>query len=90
MSYCLIFVSGLGAEKETEKKLLETLHVESLSCLHEKMHKVTKRLVQTALSIASRMYVDKSEFRSPILALWAFIWIYFHFHAYFMYLFSCI
>ncbi|XP_077336696.1 alpha-2-antiplasmin [Lithobates pipiens] len=50
----------LGAEKETEKKLLETLHVESLPCLHEKMHKVTKRLVQTALSIASCMYVDKS------------------------------
>ncbi|XP_040194310.1 alpha-2-antiplasmin [Rana temporaria] len=50
----------LGAEKETEKKLLETLHVESMPCLHEKMHKVTKRLVQTALNIASRMYVDKS------------------------------
>lgn len=50
----------LGAEKETEKKLLETLHVESLPCLHEKMQKVTKRLVQTALSIASCMYVDKS------------------------------
>ncbi|XP_072285369.1 alpha-2-antiplasmin [Pyxicephalus adspersus] len=49
----------LGAEKETEKKLLETLHVESLPCLHEKLQKVTKRLMQTALSFAARMYVQK-------------------------------
>ncbi|XP_075052798.1 alpha-2-antiplasmin [Mixophyes fleayi] len=49
----------LGAEKETEKKLLETLHMESLPCLHEKLHQVTKQLTQTALSIASRIYVKK-------------------------------
>ncbi|KAM5182141.1 alpha-2-antiplasmin isoform 1-T2 [Mantella aurantiaca] len=49
----------LGAEKETEKRLLEALHVESFPCLHERLQKVTKRLMQTTLSIAARMYVDK-------------------------------
>ncbi|XP_018413153.1 PREDICTED: alpha-2-antiplasmin [Nanorana parkeri] len=49
----------LGAEKETEKELLQTLHVESLPCLHEKLQKISKRLVQTALSIAARIYVQK-------------------------------
>ncbi|XP_068122458.1 alpha-2-antiplasmin [Hyperolius riggenbachi] len=48
-----------GAEDETEKQLLETLHVGSLSCLHEKLHKVTRRLTQTAISVATRMYVKK-------------------------------
>ncbi|XP_063812178.1 alpha-2-antiplasmin [Pseudophryne corroboree] len=50
---------SLGAENETERKLLETLHVGSLPCLHEKLHKVTKRLMQTALSVAARIYVRK-------------------------------
>ncbi|XP_040279492.1 alpha-2-antiplasmin [Bufo bufo] len=49
----------LGAENETEKEILETLHVESLQCLHEKLQKVTKRLVASSLSVATRMYVKK-------------------------------
>ncbi|CAJ0942798.1 unnamed protein product [Ranitomeya imitator] len=50
---------ALGAENQTERKILETLHVESLQCLHEKLQKVTKRLVQTSLNVATRMYVKK-------------------------------
>ncbi|XP_075710285.1 alpha-2-antiplasmin [Rhinoderma darwinii] len=49
----------LGAENETEKKILETLHVESIKCLHEKYHEVLKRLVKTSLSVATRLYVKK-------------------------------
>ncbi|KAM3934094.1 alpha-2-antiplasmin [Leptodactylus fuscus] len=50
---------ALGAENDTERRILETLHVESLQCLHEKLQKVTKRLVETSLSVATRMYFQK-------------------------------
>ncbi|KAG9485842.1 hypothetical protein GDO78_008755, partial [Eleutherodactylus coqui] len=50
---------ALGAENQTEKMIMETLHVESLQCLHEKLQKVTKRLTETSLNIATRMYVKK-------------------------------
>lgn len=44
--------------------------MESLPCLHEKFQKVTKRLLQNALSIAARMYVEKGVFYSHC-NLWA-------------------
>ncbi|XP_071994218.1 alpha-2-antiplasmin isoform X1 [Engystomops pustulosus] len=50
---------ALGAENQTEKVILEALHLESLQCLHEKLQKVTKRLVETSLAVATRMYVQK-------------------------------
>ncbi|XP_056414672.1 alpha-2-antiplasmin [Hyla sarda] len=50
---------ALGAENQTETHILEALHVESLQCLHEKLHKVTKRLVKSSLSLATRMYIKK-------------------------------
>ncbi|XP_069801705.1 alpha-2-antiplasmin isoform X2 [Dendropsophus ebraccatus] len=50
---------ALGAENQTEKQILKTLQVESLQCVHEKLQKVTKQLVKSSLSVATRMYFKK-------------------------------
>ncbi|KAG8590189.1 hypothetical protein GDO81_006673 [Engystomops pustulosus] len=55
---------ALGAENQTEKVILEALHLESLQCLHEKLQKVTKRLVETSLAVATRMYVQKGIWKN--------------------------
>ncbi|XP_053313075.1 alpha-2-antiplasmin [Spea bombifrons] len=49
---------SLGAGKDTEKKLLETLHVQSLKCLHNTLNNVREELKKT-MKMASRIYLKK-------------------------------
>ncbi|KAM8976222.1 alpha-2-antiplasmin [Pelodytes ibericus] len=50
---------SIGAGKETEKKLLETLHMQSMKCLHNTLSKVQNDLTKTVMRIANRLYVKK-------------------------------
>ncbi|XP_039224200.1 alpha-2-antiplasmin-like [Crotalus tigris] len=50
---------SLGAANETQKHLLEVLHMDSVPCLHQALREVTQHLHQTALSIAGCLFLKK-------------------------------
>ncbi|NXX96667.1 A2AP protein, partial [Centropus bengalensis] len=50
---------ALGAANETEKHLLEVMHLESTSCLHHMLGTLRRRLTESTLSLASRLYLQK-------------------------------
>ncbi|NXL92553.1 A2AP protein, partial [Alectura lathami] len=50
---------ALGAANQTEKRLLEVMHLESVPCLHHMLLSLRRRLAEATLSIASRVYVQK-------------------------------
>uniref|UniRef100_A0A670Z0I9 Serpin family F member 2 n=1 Tax=Pseudonaja textilis TaxID=8673 RepID=A0A670Z0I9_PSETE len=50
---------ALGAANQTQKQLLEALHMDSVPCLHQALRRVTQHLHQTALSIAGRLFLEK-------------------------------
>ncbi|KAM4795663.1 alpha-2-antiplasmin [Rhinophrynus dorsalis] len=54
-----LFQLSLGAGKDMEQKILETLHVESAKCLHNKLNTIRKELTQSILRVATRMYIKK-------------------------------
>ncbi|KAM4700375.1 alpha-2-antiplasmin isoform 2-T2 [Discoglossus pictus] len=50
---------SLGAGIDTEKKLMETLHMESVECPHNKFSVARRELTKTALKVATRIYIKK-------------------------------
>ncbi|XP_009643451.1 alpha-2-antiplasmin isoform X2 [Egretta garzetta] len=50
---------ALGAANQTEKHLLEVMHLESVPCLHHKLGTLRRRLAESTLSLASRLYLQK-------------------------------
>ncbi|KAM3854797.1 alpha-2-antiplasmin [Vipera latastei] len=50
---------SLGAANQTEKHLLEVLHMDSVPCLHQALREVTQHLQRTALNIAGRLFLQK-------------------------------
>ncbi|XP_068010714.1 alpha-2-antiplasmin isoform X2 [Melanerpes formicivorus] len=50
---------ALGAANETEKHLLEVMHLESVPCLHHMLGTLRSRLTGSTLSLASRLYLQK-------------------------------
>ncbi|XP_034608555.1 alpha-2-antiplasmin isoform X2 [Trachemys scripta elegans] len=50
---------ALGAANQTEKRLLEALHLESVPCLHHLLSSIRRQLTGSMLSVASRIYLQK-------------------------------
>uniref|UniRef100_A0A8C8VLI5 Serpin family F member 2 n=1 Tax=Pelusios castaneus TaxID=367368 RepID=A0A8C8VLI5_9SAUR len=50
---------ALGAANQTEKRLLETLHLESVPCVHPILSSIRRQLTGSMLSVASRLYLQK-------------------------------
>ncbi|XP_028943135.1 alpha-2-antiplasmin [Antrostomus carolinensis] len=50
---------ALGAANQTEKHLLEAMHLESVPCLHHVLGTLRRRLTESTLSLASRLYLQK-------------------------------
>uniref|UniRef100_A0A8C8E903 Serpin family F member 2 n=1 Tax=Otus sunia TaxID=257818 RepID=A0A8C8E903_9STRI len=50
---------ALGAANQTEKHLLEAMHLESVPCLHHTLGAFHRRLAGSTLSLASRLYLQK-------------------------------
>ncbi|XP_009674203.1 alpha-2-antiplasmin isoform X2 [Struthio camelus] len=50
---------ALGAAHQTEKSLLEVMHLASVPCLHHTLSNVRRRLTESLLSTASRVYLQK-------------------------------
>ncbi|XP_027522635.1 alpha-2-antiplasmin isoform X2 [Corapipo altera] len=50
---------ALGAADQTEKHLLEVMHLESVPCLHHMLGSLRRRLSESTLSLASRLYLQK-------------------------------
>ncbi|XP_030392161.1 alpha-2-antiplasmin [Gopherus evgoodei] len=50
---------ALGAANQTEKRLLEALHLESVPCLHHLLSSIRRQLTGSMLSVASRVYLQK-------------------------------
>ncbi|KFQ29032.1 Alpha-2-antiplasmin, partial [Mesitornis unicolor] len=50
---------ALGAANQTEKHLLEAMHLDSVPCLHHTLGAFRRRLAQSTLSLASRLYLQK-------------------------------
>ncbi|XP_074870210.1 alpha-2-antiplasmin [Carettochelys insculpta] len=50
---------ALGAANQTEKRLLETLHLDSMPCLHQLLSSIRKQLTGSVLHVASRIYLQK-------------------------------
>ncbi|NXT41582.1 A2AP protein, partial [Pelecanoides urinatrix] len=50
---------ALGAANQTEKHLLEAMHLESVPCLHHMLGTLRRRLTESTLSLASRLYLQK-------------------------------
>ncbi|NXK52114.1 A2AP protein, partial [Chauna torquata] len=50
---------ALGAANQTEKHLLEVMHLESVPCLHHMLSTLQRRLAEATLSLVSRMYLQK-------------------------------
>ncbi|XP_015736135.1 alpha-2-antiplasmin isoform X1 [Coturnix japonica] len=50
---------ALGAANETEKHLLEAMHLDSMPCLHHMLSSLRRRLAGAMLSLASRVYLQK-------------------------------
>ncbi|POI31294.1 hypothetical protein CIB84_004955, partial [Bambusicola thoracicus] len=59
---------ALGAANQTEKHLLEAMHLESVPCLHHMLSSLRRRLAGATLSLASRVYLQKgSEVKEEFL-----------------------
>uniref|UniRef100_A0A8C0HLA7 Serpin family F member 2 n=1 Tax=Buteo japonicus TaxID=224669 RepID=A0A8C0HLA7_9AVES len=50
---------ALGAANQTEKHLLQAMHLESVPCLHHMLGTLCRRLAESTLSLASRLYLQK-------------------------------
>ncbi|XP_018774924.1 alpha-2-antiplasmin isoform X1 [Serinus canaria] len=50
---------ALGAANQTEKDLLEVMHLESEPCLHQMLGTLRRRLTESTLSLGSRLYLQK-------------------------------
>uniref|UniRef100_A0A8D2NDK2 Serpin family F member 2 n=2 Tax=Zonotrichia albicollis TaxID=44394 RepID=A0A8D2NDK2_ZONAL len=50
---------ALGAANQTEKRLLEVMHLESVPCLHQMLGTLGRRLSESTLSLGSRLYLQK-------------------------------
>ncbi|NXJ79527.1 A2AP protein, partial [Trogon melanurus] len=50
---------ALGAANQTEKHLLEAMHLELVPCLHHMLGSLRKKLTESTLSLASRLYLQK-------------------------------
>ncbi|NXV77900.1 A2AP protein, partial [Atlantisia rogersi] len=50
---------ALGAANQTEKHLLEAMHLESVPCLHHMLGTLCRRLTESTLSLASRLYLQE-------------------------------
>ncbi|XP_063258664.1 alpha-2-antiplasmin isoform X2 [Prinia subflava] len=50
---------ALGAANQTEKHLLEVMHLESVPCLHHMLGTLRRRLTGSTLSLGSRLYLQK-------------------------------
>ncbi|KAM9525753.1 alpha-2-antiplasmin isoform 1-T2 [Guaruba guarouba] len=50
---------ALGAANQTEKHLLEVMHLESVPCVHHMLGTLQRRLMESTLSLASRLYLQK-------------------------------
>ncbi|KAM4886734.1 alpha-2-antiplasmin isoform 2-T2 [Sylvia borin] len=50
---------ALGAADQTEKHLLEVMHLESVPCLHHMLGTLRRRLTESTLSLGSRLYLQK-------------------------------
>ncbi|KAM6049140.1 alpha-2-antiplasmin isoform 1-T2 [Chlamydotis macqueenii] len=50
---------ALGAADQTEKHLLQAMHLESVPCLHHMLGTLRRRLAESTLSLASRLYLQK-------------------------------
>ncbi|KFP80210.1 Alpha-2-antiplasmin, partial [Acanthisitta chloris] len=50
---------ALGAANQTEKHLLEVMHLESVPCLHHMLGTLRRRLTESTLSLAARLYLQK-------------------------------
>ncbi|NXT80739.1 A2AP protein, partial [Zapornia atra] len=50
---------ALGAANQTEKHLLEVIHLESVPCLHHMLGTLCRRLTESTLSLASRLYLQE-------------------------------
>ncbi|NWI96288.1 A2AP protein, partial [Pitta sordida] len=50
---------AMGAANQTEKHLLEVMHLESVPCLHHMLGTLRRRLTESTLSLASRLYLQK-------------------------------
>ncbi|NXM68412.1 A2AP protein, partial [Serilophus lunatus] len=50
---------AMGAANQTEKHLLEVMHLESVPCLHHVLGTLRRRLTESTLSLASRLYLQK-------------------------------
>ncbi|NWW93190.1 A2AP protein, partial [Rhynochetos jubatus] len=50
---------ALGAGNQTEKHLLEAMHLESVPCLHHTLGTARRQLTGSTLSLASRLYLQK-------------------------------
>ncbi|XP_053130538.1 alpha-2-antiplasmin isoform X2 [Hemicordylus capensis] len=50
---------ALGAANQTEKHLLEALHMESVPCLHQTLQALSRQLDNPLLNVAARLYLRK-------------------------------
>ncbi|NWV18610.1 A2AP protein, partial [Origma solitaria] len=50
---------ALGSANQTEKHLLEVMHLESVPCLHHMLGILRRRLTESTLSLGSRLYLQK-------------------------------
>ncbi|XP_019401406.1 PREDICTED: alpha-2-antiplasmin [Crocodylus porosus] len=50
---------ALGAENQTEKHLLEAMHLKSVPCLHHTLSSIRRVLTESMLSVASQLYLQK-------------------------------
>ncbi|XP_021406546.2 alpha-2-antiplasmin [Lonchura striata] len=50
---------ALGAANQTEKHLLEVMHLEAVPCLHHMLGTLRRRLTESTLSLGSRLYLQK-------------------------------
>uniref|UniRef100_A0A8C3E764 Serpin family F member 2 n=1 Tax=Corvus moneduloides TaxID=1196302 RepID=A0A8C3E764_CORMO len=50
---------ALGAANQTEKHLLEVMHLESVPCLHHMLGTLRRRLTESTLSLGARLYLQK-------------------------------
>ncbi|XP_006032910.1 alpha-2-antiplasmin [Alligator sinensis] len=50
---------ALGAENQTEKHLLEAMHLKSVPCLHHTLSSIRRVLTESLLSVASQLYLQK-------------------------------
>ncbi|KAM3661008.1 alpha-2-antiplasmin isoform 3-T3 [Ammospiza maritima maritima] len=59
---------ALGAANQTEKRLLEVMHLESVPCLHQMLGTLGRRLSESTLSLGSRLYLQKGFWRNKFNA----------------------